>query len=301
MPTDKRVLICDVQRFSVHDGPGIRTTIFFKGCPLACRWCQNPETIAFQNEPVYTASDCIGCGDCADACPNGAIEISNGSLHIDRSQCSACLKCTEVCPSGAMSPAARPYDAETLLGEACRDADYYGDTGGITLSGGEPLAHADFLAGFLPKAKRAGLHVTAETAGHVSSEKLRGLARFIDLFLYDLKAADDRRHRELTGRPNRLIIDNLKMLINEGRQVQVRMPLVPGHNDDERNLELTARLLKSLGVAVITLLPYHRLGQGKLLKVKPPYEPIESHPPSAAELDAVVDSFGLYGIEAKRS
>lgn len=301
MKAKTEVLVCDIQRFSVHDGPGIRTTVFFKGCPLACRWCQNPETIAFGNEPVYSAETCILCGDCATTCGSSAIEIRGSSLALDRSRCETCMECTEACPSGAMSPAARPYDADALLHEVSRDAHYYGEEGGLTLSGGEPLVHETFLTEFLPRAREAGLHIAAETAGHLPSEQLGRLAGLIDLFLFDLKSADEGRHKALTGRSNRLILENLKVLVSHDRRIEVRMPVVPGHNDDEDNLERTARILASLGLSSMTLLPYHRLGQGKFVKIEAPYEPIVSHPPSAEEMSAAAETIRRAGIDAKIS
>ncbi len=293
------VLVCDIQRFSIHDGPGIRTTVFFKGCPLSCRWCQNPETIAFDNEPVYSAETCILCGDCVNVCKNTAIEINGASLTLDRSRCETCMECTVECPSGAISPAARPYGTGALLREVSRDADYYGEDGGLTLSGGEPLVHWAFLTDFLTRAREAGLHIAAETAGHLPPDQLGRLAGLIDLFLFDLKSADEVRHRELTGRSNRLILENLKALVSRDHRVEVRMPVVPGHNDDEDNLVRTARILASLGIPSITLLPYHRLGEGKFVKVVAPYEPIVSHPPRAEEMNAAADIMKRAGIEAR--
>ena len=159
-------LVCDVQRFSVHDGPGVRTTVFFKGCPLACRWCQNPETIGFANERMFTATDCIGCGDCTRTCPHDALRLVGGRPVLDADACQACLACTRACPSGALAPAARAVTPEGLLQEVLRDRAYYGPDGGVTLSGGEPLSQVAFLAAFLPLARSAGLQVVAQTAGH---------------------------------------------------------------------------------------------------------------------------------------
>ena len=263
----EQALVCNIQRFSVHDGPGIRTTIFFKGCPLSCRWCHNPETISFRNELLYSPAECIGCGDCLEACPRGALKRGPSGIVTDPARCNLCLECTEICPSEARVPAARFYDSAALLDEALSDRDFYGEEGGITLSGGEPLAQADFLKSFLYKAKAAGLHVTAQTSGFWRYEALEGLLDSIDLFFYDLKAADARRHQKLTGRSNGRILSNLKRLIQEGREVQVRMPLVAGLNDDWQNIEQTAQLLGELGCDGLTLLPYHELGAGKREKL----------------------------------
>ncbi len=267
MTSAPTALVCDVQRFSVHDGPGVRTTVFFKGCPLACRWCQNPETIAFGNERMYTALDCIGCGDCVRACPHGALRLVAGGPVFDSAECRACLSCTRACPSGALAPAARAVAPGDLLAEVLRDADYYPPDGGLTLSGGEPLSQIDFLAAFLPLSRAAGLHVVAQTAGHWEFEAVRPILGLIDLFLFDLKVLDDAAHRALCGRSNRRILANLDALVAEGRSVEVRMPVVPGCNDDPGNLASTAELIRRCGLDGITLLPYHPLGEAKRSKL----------------------------------
>lgn len=290
-------LLCDIQRFSIHDGPGIRTTLFFKGCPLACRWCQNPETISFGNEPVYSTVDCFSCGDCAEACPESAISTAGGSLELDRRICSRCLKCTEVCPTGALTPAAKKYTPGELLAEVLRDVDYYDGGGGITLSGGEPLSHPVFLKAFLPQVQEKGIHVAVETAGYVPAAHFDDLADFDDLFLFDLKVMDGERHRALTGRSNGLILDNLRRLVGRGGDVNVRMPLIPGINDDAANLEWTARLLDSLGLTAITLLPFHRLGEGKRVKIGVSGGPFSAVPPDAGKMAAAGRIFESRGIE----
>ncbi len=289
-------LLCDIQRFSIHDGPGIRTTLFFKGCPLACRWCQNPETISFGNEPFFTAAACLLCGDCAEACPESAISVEGDGLEFARSRCRNCLECTKVCPAGALAPAAQKFAPEALLAEVLKDIDYYGGGGGVTLSGGEPLAHPAFLKAFLPLVAERGIHVAVETAGHVPAAHLTEMADFVDLFLFDLKLIDGERHRSLTGRSNGLILENLDRLVRRGGNVNVRMPLIPGINDDEENLRLTARLLGSLGLPSITILPYHGLGLGKLVKVNAPFEPVSCLPPDAGQIAEASRFFESRGI-----
>lgn len=299
MQTARGVSICDIQRFSVHDGPGIRTTIFFKGCPLACQWCHNPETISFQNELVFSVSDCIGCGDCVPVCSKSALGLCKGRIRVEYSACDGCMRCTELCPSGALKPAARPYSSEALLAEVLRDFNYYGEDGGITLSGGEPLVHVEFLKEFLPQAKAADLHVVAETAGHWAYEQLVPVLDHVDLFLFDVKTFDGQRHREYTGRSNARILRNLRRLLADGRDVQVRMPLVPGRNADGENLTSTARLMASLGLSAITLLPYHSLGEGKLAKIGGRVRPLGLRPPAPEEIARATAAFESCGVQVE--
>lgn len=299
MQAARDVPICDIQRFSVHDGPGIRTTIFFKGCPLACQWCHNPETISFHNELVFSVSDCIGCGDCVPACSKFALALHKGHIRVDFAACDGCMRCTELCPSGALKPAARPCSSEALLAEVLRDFNYYGEDGGITLSGGEPLIHVAFLKEFLPKAKAAGLHVVAETAGHWAYEQLVPVLEHVGLFLFDVKMVDGQRHREYTGRSNARILQNLRRLLAEGRDVRVRMPLVPGRNIDSDNLTSTAKLIASLGLSTITLLPYHSLGEGKLAKIGGRVRPLGLRPPAPEEIAHARSVFESCGVQVE--
>ena len=296
----EKALITDIQRFSIHDGPGIRTTVFFKGCPLRCLWCHNPETIRFENEPVYTVRECIGCGDCVKACPQKALKPGAQGIECDYSLCRQCLglACAEVCPSGARSPAAKAYDADALLCEVMRDKDFYGDDGGITLSGGEPLAHPEFLKEFLPKARAGGLHVAAETCGYWSPKSLGPVLGLIDLYLFDIKVVDAGLHEALTGKPNKLILENLKMLVSRGHSVWMRMPFVPGKNDGEENLGQTADLAASLGLNSVWLLPYHAMGESKLLKINPPVPPLNLPPPTQGQMAAAGKVFASCGIDA---
>lgn len=261
------VLVCDIQRFCVHDGPGIRTTVFFKGCPLACRWCHNPETLSYKNELMISRRDCLACFDCVSACEHGAISIEGGRCVTDRQRCTSCLDCVEACPSGARSAASRAYGPDALLAEVVRDTPYFADGGGLTLSGGEPLSHVSFLQAFLPKVCAAGLHVVAQTAGHWSYAALASVLDHIDLLQFDVKAIDPCAHEQLTGRTNRRILSNLRRLVAEERAVEVRVPIVPDANDGARNLSATAQLPIELGLGRVTLLRYHRFGESKAHKL----------------------------------
>jgi len=280
---EPRALVCDVQRFSVHDGPGIRTVLFLKGCPLRCRWCQNPETLRFQNELVFSAERCVACGDCARACDRGAIRFEGGP-RIDWERCDLCLACAEVCPGRALEPAGVARSAEEVLPELLADRDYFQPEGGITLSGGEPLAHPDFLARLLPLLRREGLTVAAETAGLWDYERLAPILAQLDLVLFDLKAASPDRHRELTGAGNDRILANLRRLRAEGPPVILRMPAVPGLNTRPHDLAEMTKLLHDLGADQLWLLPYHRLGEKKLAKLHTDLHPLGIAPPRKEDL-----------------
>lgn len=291
-------LITDVQRFSVHDGPGIRTTIFFKGCGLRCRWCQNPETLSFENELVFSQERCIACGDCEKACPQKAIRFDNGPV-INYEQCDLCFKCAEACPARALEPAAREYSAADLVQEALKDREFYEPEGGVTLSGGEPLAHPAFLLELLPLLKKAGLHVVVETAGRVNLDPLAPVLPLVDLVLFDLKAADPELHRRLTGHDNRLILENLRRIIALKIPHQIRLPLIPGLNDAEPDLLALAQLLKSLNEPELFLLPYHRLGESKLKKLHTEQRPLGINSHNEAALKRCDQIFLAHGIKTR--
>ncbi|MGK5093540.1 glycyl-radical enzyme activating protein [Deltaproteobacteria bacterium TL4] len=294
-------LICDIQRFSIHDGPGIRSTIFFKGCPLNCLWCHNPEALDFKNELTFKAKACILCLDCLEACPQSAISADSHHISIDRTQCDACLECTRVCPSKALSPAAKTYLTQELLHEILRDRDYYQEEGGITLSGGEPFAQLKFLKKFLPQVKSTGIHVAVETSGFWSYTKVSPLFEWVDLFLIDVKVVNTERHIELTGKSNRRILENLKRLHaekNKNQDLWVRMPVIPGINDRQENLEEVCDLLQTMSIHQITLLPYHDLGTEKveiLGKQRPSLNSLASM--SNAELEKISQFFTSRKIE----
>ena len=292
-------LVCDIQRFSVHDGPGIRTVIFFKGCPLRCQWCQNPETLKFENELIFSAEKCIACGDCSRICPLRAIRDDHGPI-IAWSKCDACMVCTEVCPARALEPAGREYSPAQLAVEALRDKEFYESEGGVTLSGGEPLARPDFLRELLPRLKTENLHVTVETCGHYNWDKVEPVLKMIDLVLYDIKAMDPELHRRLTGQDNRLILSNLRRLIELKIPHQVRMPMIPGKNDSEEELSRAAKFLRELGETEISLLPYHRLGETKLKKLFSELKPLGIASLAGRELRCKEEIYERAGLRVKR-
>ena len=266
----EKALVFDIQRFSLHDGPGIRTLFFFKGCPLRCQWCQNPEGLFSYQEMAFYAQFCIGCGECRKVCPADAITYE-GAERIIRERCTRCGACAEVCYAEALRLVGRYYSPEELLAEALKDEPFYKTSGGgITVSGGEPTLQPEPLRAFLRLCKQSGLHTALETCGFTSWEVLGGLLPDVDLVLFDIKAVDPGLHRRLTGRDNTTILANLRHLAETGLPVIPRIPLIPTMNATDDNLRATAELLAELGLQTVHLMPYHRLGESKLSRLDSP-------------------------------
>ncbi len=233
-----------VQRFSTEDGPGIRTTLFFKGCPLSCRWCHNPEGIRTAPEVMWQPSICMGCGDCQSACQRRAIQLADGRVVIDRQRCEACGTCVEACPTGALERVGTTYNLDALLVEVLKDRTFYGTSGGgVTLSGGEPLMQHAFAEALARRCRDEGLHVALDTCGFGRTEGLDAVLEHVDLVLFDLKILDNDAHERLTGAPVDGILDNLARVTARGVPVWVRTPVIPGCTDDEGNLRAIARYL----------------------------------------------------------
>ena len=258
--------IFDIQRFSVHDGPGIRTTVFMKGCPLRCLWCHNPEGISTSTHLSYTPNSCIGCAACTRVCPEDAHEIDSDGRHaLKRDRCVVCGRCVEECFSGALELVGREVSVAQVMDEVLRDRDFYETSGGgLTLSGGEPLAQIAFTEALLARARGEKVHTAVETCGHASEDHVLRIRELVDLFLYDLKETDGRRHREYTGVSNARILGNLKALHDAGAKIVLRLPIVPGMNDREDHFEAIAALTDALpDLCGVEIMPYHKLGASK--------------------------------------
>jgi len=260
-------LIFDIKRFAVHDGPGIRTTVFLKGCPLHCLWCHNPESIAPGPELIVRTSRCIRCYSCISACPRRAIAKSphDGPVAVDRSKCDLCGRCADACMSEALAVVGRSATVDEIVAEAERDRVFYEKSGGgVTLSGGEPLAQPEFSAALLAAFRSLGFHTALDTSGLARWEVLERLASLSDLILYDLKVVDESKHKEWTGVSNTIILKNLRQLAALNKAVHVRMPLVSGVNDDETSVRAAVEFLRPLtALRRVDLLAYHKGGQEK--------------------------------------
>lgn len=263
--TETTAMIFNIQRFSVDDGPGIRTTVFFKGCPLRCIWCHNPESHRREPELMYNAQKCISCGACAAVCEHGGHSFDGERAHIvDRTDCISCGACAGMCPTKAVEMAGREETVENILKEVLSDKIFYDQSGGgMTVSGGEPLYQPTAVIALCKAAKDAGLHVAMETCGFASESVVRAAAEWVDLFLFDYKAPAD-VHEELTGVPQKPILDTLVLLSKLGKQVILRCPIIPGCNDSDGHFADIVALAKQYdNITEVHLEPYHPLGISK--------------------------------------
>lgn len=291
--------VFDIQRFSVHDGPGIRTVVFLKGCPLRCLWCDNPESQSLSAEIAEFDRKCIGCGSCKDACPEEAIYKSN--LRINRVFCTTCGKCAEVCPSGAKKIVGAKRSAESIVEEVEKDRLFYDNSGGgVTLSGGEPLAQPIFSREILRICKERGIHTAMETCGYAPWAKFRELLPFLKLVLYDIKNLDSEKHKKFTNRSNQLILQNFVKLIRLKFPMVLRVPIIPGYTDARANTDSIVKLLKPhRHLRRIDLLPYHKLGVGKYERLGKEYRLARVNPPSEESVRKIKKMLESRGFQVR--
>jgi pyruvate formate lyase activating enzyme len=259
----QRGLIFNIQKFSIQDGPGIRTTLFMKGCPLKCPWCSNPEGMTDEPEIMVSERKCIGCKKCAEACKTGAISFVNDIRTIDWNLCNQCLECGMVCPSHAIEISGEYMTVDEAFRIAAQDKDFYESSGGgVTISGGEALLQWEFVRGIFKKCKEAGFHTALDTTAYCAWESLEEVLDYTDLILFDVKHLDNERHEEKTGVSNELILDNLEKA-SKLTKIWLRIPLIPGFNDSESNMQKTAELALRIKAEKISLLPFHEWGKDK--------------------------------------
>jgi pyruvate formate lyase activating enzyme len=294
-------LVFDIQKYSLHDGPGIRTTVFLKGCPLECCWCHNPEGISPQSEIVVMENRCIECGECRRACPQ-AHEVAGGrALPAEIEHCERCGACLEACPTGGRRLIGREIPVTQLLETIEQDRVFYEDSGGgVTFSGGEPLYQFEFLKELLRACRIRRLHTVVDTCGFAREADLLAVAPLTGLFLYDLKMMDDAKHQHYTGVSNVRILSNLQALGAAHEQIWIRVPVIPGINDSERELKELARFAASLpSVRQVNLLPYHRTGLPKARRLGRSSPLAEIEPPSAESVSRAADIFSSFGLSAR--
>jgi pyruvate formate lyase activating enzyme len=295
-------LVFDVQRCCTHDGPGIRTTVFLKGCPLRCLWCDNPESQRAVPEMMYFEERCTGCGSCLAICPRGALEVRDGKIGIDRRACDGCGECESACSRGALRRVGEYLSVEEVVRRVRRDHPFYRRSGGgVTLSGGEPSLQPGFASEILRRCRELGIHTAVETAGEQEWEALSRLLRFTDLVLYDLKHMDPEEHERLTGVPNGRILENARRMGRRGVPVLVRVPIVPGLTDSEENLRAIVEFcLEMEGLVGVEPLPYHPLGVPKYGRLGREYGLKDLSPPGEEELERIRSRMEGWGVRVFR-
>ena len=296
--TGRAGVIFDVKRFAIHVGPGIRTTVFLKGCPLACAWCHNPEGIAAEREHSLRANRCTACGACVSACEQGAVSIEGGRAVTDVAKCIFCGRCVEACPSAAREIVGRHVTVDEVLAEVERDVIFYDESGGgATFSGGEPLAQPEFLRELLAECAARRIHTAVDTTCHAPWEVIDSIREHVDLFLCDVKHMDPAEHERLTGVDNKLILANLRKLAAGGEEIVIRIPIVPGANDDEAGLAAAGAFIASLrSVRRVDLLPYNEGGRGKLDRLGRGGARLDIATPSRERMSAIAAKLAGLGL-----
>jgi len=293
--------IFDIQRFSVHDGPGLRSTIFMKGCLLHCLWCANPESQANHVEVMHRNSKCTKCGSCVEICQSHSIQLTDEGVQIDRNDCTLCGKCVDVCSSGALTSVGKYMSVEEVVEELKKDVLFYRNSnGGVTLGGGELLTQPDFVCSLLEACHNIGLHTAIDTCGYYNNQIITRVLKEVDLVLYDLKHMDPLKHREFTGVSNDLILENAKLISSLGVPMIMRVPYIPTINDSIENLRATANFIAELdGIGKVSLLPYHQGGMGKYRNLDRVY-PLEGiELPKDEDLIVAKELMMSYGLEVE--
>ena len=287
-------IVFNIQKFCVNDGPGIRTTVFLKGCPLRCAWCHNPESHKKAPELLYGADKCIGCGACARICGEGAHSFDSGKHTFLRDKCTCCGACAEACPSKALELSGGEKTGGEVIDEVLRDKIFYENSGGgVTLSGGEPLMQYDFAYAILKEAKVQGIHTALETCGYATREKIERIASVVDLFLYDFKLYDSELHEKYTGVGNGEIIENLHLVDRLGKEIILRCPIIPGVNDTDEHFSAIAEMASSLShILAVEVEPYHPLGNDKYARLGRSGAATTYPTPTKDEIDSWIEKIG---------
>ncbi len=294
-------LIFDVKRYAINDGPGIRITIFLKGCPLRCKWCHNPESQNVHRQKMYAQSKCIGSLECVKICPEEALSLTPQGIVTNAVSCTMCGKCAEVCPTKAMEMTGEIMSVDQVMTQIKKETMFMDQSeGGVTFSGGEPLLHHEFLTKMLDACSEEEIHRCVDTTGHASTEILLEVAKRADHFLYDLKMIDPIKHQKWTGVPNQTILKNLKILAATGANINIRIPLIKGINDDDKNIHDSAKFIAALEgkKPLVNILPFHNIAEKKYEKLGQGYDKGDMDAPSQERQNEILEIFKSYGINA---
>ena len=291
-------VIFDIKKYAIHDGPGIRTTVFFKGCPMRCSWCHNPESWSPEPEPMFRAVRCIRCGQCVEICPEDAITFSNELPHTDSARCTRCGTCIPACPSQARAIAGREVTVDEVIMEIAKDTVFYDASGGgVTFSGGEPLMQPDFLTALLGECRLRGIHTAIDTCCYAEGAIMEKIAPLADLFLCDIKHVDPGKHKQFTGVENGQILENISFLTKSGRPVIIRIPVVPGFNDTVEEITAVVEFVKSLeAIQQIDLLPYNSAGVSKARRLGRNGEMLQSQRPDETLMQTLATDIRRQGF-----
>jgi pyruvate formate lyase activating enzyme len=293
--------VFNIQRFSIQDGPGIRTTVFMKGCPLRCLWCSNPESQNTFPEVAHGDSLCNKCSRCVEVCEVQAISLADNGVSIDRKTCTGCGKCVEVCIPGALKVYGEEMSVEEVYQEVVKDRLFYQNSGGgVTAGGGEPLSQADFVAELFKRCQAEGIHTCLDTCGYAAPNTWKKVLPYTNLVLFDVKLMDSSAHLKVTSKSNRRVLSNLKMVASTGVPVIIRIPVIPGINDSQENITDTARYVAGLnGLSEVNLLPYHRFGESKYIMLDRRYRLSDLKSPESSDLEELISIFRSSGLDCK--
>jgi pyruvate formate lyase activating enzyme len=297
----KKGTIFNIEKYAIHDGPGIRTTVFFKGCPLRCWWCHNPEGLNSRRELVFRESRCVGCGECIKSCSKKALSLTSSHVALNRESCDECGACAQVCSSEALSIVGKEMSVEETIKEIERDRAFYEESeGGVTFSGGEPLLQPSFLNAILRECNERNIHTTLDTSGYASQEVVNRICDKVNLYLYDIKTMDDQNHKKYTGVSNKLILQNLERLAKNGSDIAISLPIIPRINDDETNILRTGEFISSLrSVKYVSLLAYHKTGVDKYKNLGRSYRLEETQSPRSEKMEIIKKKLEAFGLKVK--
>jgi pyruvate formate lyase activating enzyme len=291
-------IVCEIEKYATHDGPGIRSVVFLKGCPLTCLWCANPETQRKENELYYNLMKCIQCKRCIQACEKDVLFTIDEKIHIDREKCTACGQCVKECPMGALQLVGKEMNVEEVFEEVSKDMVFYQQSGGgITISGGEVLMHEEFAAALLQKSKENYINTAIETSGFGSWNSLFNIAEYCDVIMFDIKHTDENIHKQATGVDYKVIVDNLQQLSKLHNHIIIRVPLITGWNDSEENIENVVQIAKKNGIREIHLLPYHSLGREKYNRLDRKYSLEEIKSPEDIKVNQFKEYINNQGLK----